>query len=378
MDNKVIVFGFTEEEVSMLINAMPAEYQMSQTDNVTDMIVTSAMCYLVSGDEVDGEEYRLLHNYCTEVGTYANELFVWVGDDPPCEIIPVYSNLGTLMADLQNVLRTAKQHYETQDMYSTPYAVLPKRALEASLEEAVSAGLHWRFPHSSNTQIASQMRHEWVSLLEADAAVELAAVHELSIWLRRNEIPFYVEGCVASGLIPFLLGITKVNPLSKEFGGHDLVWQSFCAYGRSPEYYIHLPVSVKEQIERWIEKHWLKELHLDGIEAVEVADLDTLTLMHMHFFFDVENTQESELPEYCREDVYFYLLRHGFVEKDAFRGMESVRKGFGYPIVTEEMLDENAPILELGMRCRYLPARANLLERRAFIESKDRDLKHVR
>lgn len=369
MDNIVIVFGFTEEEVSMLEKAMPAEYQMCWVDNVTDMIVTSAMCYLVSGDDVGGEEYRLLHNYCTEVATYANELFVWVGDDPPCEIIPVYPDFSALTADLENVLCAAKQHYETQDMYSTPYAVLPKRALEASLEEAVSAGLQWRFPQGAGAQITSQMRHEWISLLEADAAVELAAVHELSIWLRRNEIPFYMEGCVASGLIPYLLGITRVNPLSKEFGGNELVWQSFCAYGRSPEYHIHLPVSVKEKIERWIEKHWLKELYLDGIEAVEVADLDTLTLMHMHFFFDVDAIQEPEIPEYCREDVYFYLLRHGFVEKDAFRGMESVRKGCGYPIVTEEMLDEKAPILEHGMRCRYLPARANLLERLLFVQT---------
>ena len=368
MENKIIVFGFAEEELEKLEKAIPSDYQMSRVDNVTDMIVTSAMCYLVSGDDVDGEEYRLLHNYCTEVATYANELFVWVGDDPPCEIIPVFPAFDALIADLESVLCRAKQHYETQTMYSTPYAALSKRAIGATLEEAISAGIQWRFPECTNQQIEKQVRKEWVSLLEADAAVELAAVHELTIWLRRNNVPFYMEGGVTSGLIPYLLGMTKTNPLSADLGGYDLVWQAFCSYGRCPNYRIHLPVNVKEQIERWIEKHWIKELYQDSIENMEIIDFDALSLMHMSFYFDAEITQEPIVPEYCREDVYYYLLRHGFVEKDAFRGMESVRKGFGYPYVTDDMLEEASPILEMGMRCKFLPLRSNFLELQHFVQ----------
>ena len=377
MDNNVKVFGFDEEALARLAEAMPEDYQLNSVDNVVEMIVTSAMCYIASGDSVDGEDYVLLHNYCTEVAAYANELFVWVGDDPPCEIIPVYDDLDALILDLPNILNKAKQHYETQEMYSAPYALLPKRAIEASLEEAISASLQWRFPKNANQRVVKQMRQEWISLLEADAAVELAAVHELSIWLRRNDVPYFMEGGVTSGLIPYLLGITKVNPLSEDLGGCDLVWQSFCSYGKCSEYLFHLPGSVKERIERWVEKHWIKELYPDGIEDVDVPDFNTLTLMHMHFCFDVETTVAPSIPEYCLEDVYYYLLRHGFVEKDAFRGMESVRKGFGFPLATDEMLRENDPVLELGMLCRYLPARSNLMERLAFAESKDGDSMQV-
>ena len=370
MENKVKVLGFDDEALARLAEAMPEEYQLETVDDVVDMIVTSAMCYIAFGDAVEGQNYVLLHNYCTEVAAYASELFVWVGDEPPCEIIPVYDDLDALIVDLPNVLCKAKQHYETQEMYSAPYALLPKRAIEASLEEAVSAGVQWRFPQTSNQRIIKQMRQEWISLLEADAAVELAAVHELSIWLRRNDIPYFMEGGVTSGLIPYLLGITKVNPLSEDLGGCDLVWQSFCSYGKCSDYMFHLPVDVKERIEQWVESHWIKELYLDGVEDVDVPDFNTLTLMHMHFCFDVESTAAPNIPEYCREDVYYYLLRHGFVEKDAFRGMESVRKGFGYPLATDEMLREDDPVLELGMRCRYLPARSNLMEQHAFVESK--------
>jgi len=38
-----------------------------------------------------------------------------------------------------------------------------------------------------------------------------------------------------------------------------------------------------------------------------------------------------------RDDVYNYLLDHGFLEKDAWRGMDCVRKGLNFPVVTNEM-----------------------------------------
>ena len=110
-------------------------------------------------------------------------------------------------------------------------------------------------------------------------------------------------------------------------------------------------------------------MYLDSIENIETIDFDALSLMHMCFYFDAETSQESVVPEYCREDVYYYLLRHGFIEKDAFRGMESVRKGFGYPYVTEEMLEEASPILEIGMRCKFLPLRSNFLELQHYVQA---------
>lgn len=377
MENTILVCGFDESQHEELRAALPSDYGIKLVDGITDMIVTSAVCCIVDGDMLSPDEYRLLRNYCKEVAGYSNELIVWVGDDSPCDLITVRNRFADLITTLPDIIDEARQHYETQEMYSTPYALLPKRAIEASLEEAISSSLQWRFPRNSNQRVVKQMRLEWMSLLEADAAVELAAVHELSIWLRRNDIPYFMEGGITSGLIPYLLGITKVNPLSEDLGGCDLVWQSFCSYGKCSDYLFHLPVNVKDRIERWIEKHWIKELYPNGIEDVDVPDFNTLTLMHMHFCFDVETTVAPSIPEYCREDVYYYLLRHGFIEKDAFRGMESVRKGFGFPLATDEMLRENDPVLELGMQCRYLPARSNLMERLAFVESKDGDSMQV-
>ena len=39
-----------------------------------------------------------------------------------------------------------------------------------------------------------------------------------------------------------------------------------------------------------------------------------------------------------RDDVYCYLLDHGFIEKDAWRGMNQVRKGLELPVITDEMV----------------------------------------
>ncbi len=69
----------------------------------------------------------------------------------------------------------------------------------------------------------------------------------------------------------------------------------------------------------------------------------------------------------CREDVYFYLKAHGFMDKDAFKGMNFVRKGRGFPVVTEEM--QTAPdhwVLRQGEGVMLLYSKAHLLSRLFF------------
>ena len=69
----------------------------------------------------------------------------------------------------------------------------------------------------------------------------------------------------------------------------------------------------------------------------------------------------------CREDVFFYLKEHDFVDKDAFRGMTSVRKGKGLPVVTEDMRTaEDHWKAEYFNQIEWLPSKAMLLQRLFF------------
>lgn len=69
----------------------------------------------------------------------------------------------------------------------------------------------------------------------------------------------------------------------------------------------------------------------------------------------------------CREEVFFYLKEHDFIDKDAFRGMNYVRKGKGLPVVTEEMqAAEDHWKAEYFSQIEWLPSKAMLLQRLFF------------
>ena len=64
----------------------------------------------------------------------------------------------------------------------------------------------------------------------------------------------------------------------------------------------------------------------------------------------------------CREDVFFYLKEHDFIDKDAFRGMNYVRKGKGLPVVTEDMQTaEDHWKAEYFNQIDWMPSKAMLL-----------------
>lgn len=64
-----------------------------------------------------------------------------------------------------------------------------------------------------------------------------------------------------------------------------------------------------------------------------------------------------------RDDVFFYLMDHDFIEKDAWRGMNRVRKGLELPVITDEMV--RARDLWVLGRChhiKYLFPKAHAVE----------------
>jgi len=69
----------------------------------------------------------------------------------------------------------------------------------------------------------------------------------------------------------------------------------------------------------------------------------------------------------CREEVFFYLKEHDFIDKDAFRGMTSVRKGKDLPVVTEDMrAAEDYWKAEYFNQIDWMPSKAMLLQKLFF------------
>ncbi len=467
MDEQRVIatYSLSREQSALLVAAIPGNYQLCPTSDVIDLIVTEAVCYIVNSEVMEQADTKLLQSYYAEVGEYASERIIWIGTQAPLEplstVFSCFSSFLDVLLSLETLLPVAWERYEKQRMYFSEYSLLPARAIGDYLEQEINCALHQTYGDTPDPAIVKRVRQEWTALLEVDGAAELAAAYELSLWLKKNGHPYsFATGDTASGFLPYLLGMTGINPLPphlhcpkchrviwkpeykdgfdipdnlcEEDGsamvadGHNLVWQEFCSYGRVPVYEFWLPTDLRETITAWLEGHWLQKLkpwewenlqsnepeyqrgclafrfELDRSDispafytkAITADCQDELIRIAAHFCSDEGISRSnfsnaialyalyedsrlwndctksllqrgrhmpSELIT-CREDVYFYLKAHGFTDKDAFKGMNAVRKDRGFPVVTEEM--RTAPDNGLLHQCEgmiLLPSKAHLL-----------------
>ena len=468
MDHKIAVFGLTEEQISHLATALPEGYEVTSAECVTDLIVTDAVCCLVEASKMSKDALNTLLAHYIDVGDRLDETVIWLGAAEIPERPPFVrcDSFLDLLTDLDGILAQAQTRYDTMQMYGGEYAFLPKRAIEESLEQDIYAALHRKYGDAPDENILSRLRREWTAVLETDAAAELAAVYEFAAWLKQNKHPYWLGGTAVSGLIPYLLEITDVNPLPPHLlcpkchhviwkpaykdgfdipqetcpgcgetmqpDGHNLVWQEFASYGRAPSYVFYLPYDMQPLIMDWLDNHWLRKYMGDQWEAAQPYE-DHLARGNMLFRFELDRDEVSsdfystnvgtnckaELiqlttnDEYyhrnpypkdmgelltqrgfrktawkedevarnvllqnkiswrnipaCREEVFFYLKEHDFIDKDAFRGMTSVRKGKGLPVVTEDMRTaEDHWKAEYFNQNDWMPSKAMLLQKLFF------------
>lgn len=476
MKNHIAIYGFTKEQLSLLLAYMPDGYFFEKVEDVTDLIASNRICCFVNSEGIDANSRELLDSFFLDVGENADAQVIWIDSQtkPPVleGVYYHYDDLLKLLPELKKVLDRAQKHYMIQQMFHGAYAFLPKRGIEEILEDELCIA-RLNYIKNEEQQIVKRVRREWVSLLETDSVAELAAVYEFSAWLKQNKHPYRLGGTAVSGFIPYLLGIHEVNPLPTHLycpkcqkviwkddykdgfdispevcpecgglmqgDGHNLVWQEYASYGRVPTYVFYLPFDMKPLISDWLDNHWLRKLMGDQWEAAQSYE-DHLVRGNIHFRFELDRDEippdfysinigansKAELiqmvtnDEYyhrnpylkdmgelltqlgfrktiwkedavardillqnkitwrnipsCREEVFFYLKEHDFIDKDAFRGMTSVRKGKGLPVVTEDMRTaEDHWKAEYYNQIDWLPSKAMLLQK-LFFERKSRKL----
>lgn len=473
MRHKIAAYGLAEQQLILLEAALPETYELVAAECVTDLIVTGATCTIIEPSSLDKNALNTLLAYYMDVGDRLDETVVWLGNVelPDLSSFVCCDSFLKLLTELDSILARAQIRYDTMQMYGDEYGYLPKHAIEESIEADIHTALHRKYGTNPDPLIVKRMRQELTALREVDALQnalqDLAAVYELSRWLKAQNIPFFVEHVTASGLIPYLLGITHTNPLPPHTfcpeckklhwnrgykdgfdipatvcpdcgtdlirDGHGLVWQEFCC-GPIPTYGFWLPASAQEQISRWVENHWRKQdwetawgavqrensridagpcyfifmldeaeinpdFHHRTVTADQTGELIRLAGSKWRCYDGVgmpyPRTAAEALAVYelvkdsgtwngyaekllhcglgisdlvcCREDIFYYLRDHGFIEKDAIRGMNHIRKGKGFPIITDEM--QNARDKWVLKQCEtidYLSSKAADLERLLF------------
>lgn len=473
MNRKITLWGISQEQVTPLEARVPDGYEVSVAECVTDLIVTSAVCTVIDATIMGEDTLRALLAYYMDVGDQLNETVVWLGDVelPDLSSFVRCDSFLVFLTELDGILARSQVRYDTMQMYGGEYAYLPKHAIEESIEADIHTALHRKYGTNPDPLIVKRMRQELTALREVDALQnalqDLAAVYELSRWLKAQNIPFFVEYVTASGLIPYLLGITHTNPLPPHTfcpeckklhwnrgykdgfdipaavcpdcgtdlirDGHSLIWQEYC-YGPIPTYGFWLPASTREHISHWVENHWRKQDWETAWGAVQ-RENSRIDVGPFYFIFALDETEikpdfhhrtvtaeqtgelirlvgskwqnydgigmpypknaaealavyelmkdsgtRNKCAKYllhcglgiadlicCREDIFYYLRDHGFIEKDAIRGMHRVRKGKGFPVITDEM--QNARDKWVLTQCAdvsHLPSKAADWERLLF------------
>lgn len=468
MKNKIAFYGFTEEQLLLLTEHMPAGYVYKKYDDAVGLIGAHCICNIICSEGLDTKSREFLDSFYLDVGENADEQVIWVDSktQPPVleGIYFHYNSLSQLLPELDAVLDRAQKHYTIQQMYCGAYAFLPKLGVEEMLEEEL-----WdarKDKYGREPEIFKRVRHEWTAVLEVDAITELAAVYEFAAWLKHNKHPYQLGGTAVCGMIPYLLGIHDVNPLPPHLycpecqevvwkddykngfdilpevcpkcgglmqgDGHNLIWQEYASYGRVPTYVFYLPYDMQPLIAVWLDNHWLRKHMGDKWEVAQPYE-DHLVRGNMHFRFELDRDEISpdfysfniganrkadliqmvtndeyyhrnpypkdmgelltqlgfrktiwkedavarnvllqnkiswkNIPS-CREDVFSYLKEHDFVDKDAFRGMTSVRKGKGLLVVTEDMrAAEDYWKAEYFNQIDWIPSEAMMLQKLFF------------
>ena len=317
--------------------------------------------------------------------------------------------------------------------------------VEGKLRRIVDAALVQKYGEKPDELIVRRITEEWSAMERTNVILDVAALYELAVWLKKNGHPYWLRSCAGSSFILYLLDITTGNPLPPHFycpscksvqwqplyadgfdlpqntlclndetplvsDGHNIPWQILLGYGDyEPNFDIDLPSNLYEGVKtEWV-SHWMGNIKPSNVPHNPYeGKRSCIKLSHLSLMFHLESKEISntfydhvytsadreymllewnllvndetdftnDLPEPCsiadlislfglssstgawdevtaymidemgyspsdmiahRDDVYSYLLDHGFLEKDAWCGMNHIRRGLDFPVITAEM-----------------------------------------
>ena len=246
MKNIIIAYGLTAEHQELLQATVPEEYEVYVAECVTDLIVTDAMCCILDVAALSEDSVRTLLAYYMDVGDRLDETVVWLGDADLPEL-PSFVRCGSfleLLTELENILSRAQNRYDTMQMYTGEYGYLPRHAIAESLEADAYAALYRKYGDNLDVDTVRLVRRQWQTVLEAGAAEELAAVYELTRWLKGQGYHFEIKCATPFPFILELLNITGANPRYE---------------ASEADYTFVLPRCLETQIKQWHEHHWLNK-----------------------------------------------------------------------------------------------------------------------
>ncbi len=249
MHYKVAVYGLNKKQISLLKAALPDEYEMVVMECTTDLIVIDSVLSIIDPTTAQAQLWWPLNAYYLDVGDKLPETVVWLAPRafPKHFSSFIYpDSFAELMTSLDEILVLAKARYHKQMGYKDIYSFLPKHAIREAIEADVYAAFHQKFGKNPDKQLKDRVRREWITIQERNEGAELlAAVYELTRYLKREKIPYRMDYDALYGLIPWILEITTVDPgqlCGQQFQGND--------------YVVCIPKDAIAVVNSWLHEHW--------------------------------------------------------------------------------------------------------------------------
>ncbi len=176
------------------------------------------------------------------------------------------------------------------------YAEKSKQEIESALYQNIQCVFHEKYGHQPDESIAKRLHQEWHAIEVNGNIFDVAILHELCAWMRKNGYPYWLNGSTGSSFILFLLGITSANPLPAHYfcpqchavkwndhyksgfdlplrfalcdhdgsamliDGQNIPWQTLWGYTHTPvPLHIRICAELREPLFGFLENHWLRK-----------------------------------------------------------------------------------------------------------------------
>lgn len=167
--------------------------------------------------------------------------------------------------------------------------------IEYKLRQSIENALCEKYGDKPDELIKKRIIDEWTAMEHSNTVLEVAALYELVIWLKKNNHPYWMRGCAGYSFILYLLGITFGNLLPPHYhcpvchsiqwetdyldgfefpkkktceqdqatlipNGHNVPWQTLWGYGEHiPIFDIDLPKNLRDDFLVILKNHWLQK-----------------------------------------------------------------------------------------------------------------------
>lgn len=150
-----------------------------------------------------------------------------------------------------------------------------------------------------------RLDEEWQAVKRNGSLPEVAVLHELTLWMKREGRPFWLPGGAGASFLLYLLGVTRGDPLRcgpAEDGGQVIPWPVLWPDGRPSRFEVRLAADAREEVRDWLRGHWLFALYPELPLAYPTPD--RIHFSHIQLNFTLSDTEPpQDLPAAAGADT---------------------------------------------------------------------------